>query len=119
VIQTLLAEANGAPVSGGVVQVAGTGVQAVSNQQDVESPETYIGYGRAERFIGTMQKDRSASYSARPEALDAWGLNGVWSVGEEHAGLDKAGDQSPTASMRVTCIWCWGRGRMGVRCVFV
>lgn len=91
VIQTLLAQANGAPVSGGVVSVAGTGVQAVSNQQDVESPETYIGYGRAERFIGGIQKDRSASYSARPGALDAWGLNGVWTVGEEHAGLDQAG----------------------------
>jgi cytochrome c biogenesis protein CcdA/thiol-disulfide isomerase/thioredoxin len=93
VIQTLLAEANGGNVPTGTVDVAASGIQATSNQQDVESPETYIGYGRAERFIspGGARKDRPATYRAHPEALDAWGLEGDWTVGEEHASLDHAG----------------------------
>lgn len=92
VIQTLLAQANGGPVPTGTVDVSATGIQAVSDQNDVESPETYIGYGRAERFAsGPVKKDRSAPYQAHIVKLDDWGLTGQWTVGEEHAALDKAG----------------------------
>ena len=49
------------------------------------SPETYLGYGRMDRFSSpaTLKKDLPAEYGlpAQDMALDHWGLEGVWTVG--------------------------------------
>jgi cytochrome c biogenesis protein CcdA/thiol-disulfide isomerase/thioredoxin len=91
VIQQLLAEAGRTKVSGGVVAVHATGAQAASDESDMQSPETYIGYGRAENFAspGGAVKDASHLYAAGKPQLNEWGLSGDWTVGEEHAVLDK------------------------------
>ena len=50
VIQQLLAEAGKAHASAGVVSVSATGAEAAADMADVKSPETYIGYMRADNF---------------------------------------------------------------------
>jgi len=68
------------------------GVQAAADDNDVGSPETYIGYERAERFkSGAFDQDRSKNYAA-PEALELnqWALGGSWLVSAENAVLDTA-----------------------------
>ncbi|QKS01189.1 redoxin family protein [Sphingomonas sp. CL5.1] len=93
VIQRLLAEAHGGlPVPGGMVAVSGAGVEAASGR-NVRSPETYIGYGRAERSVSRPEtvRDAPASYDADPVSLNQWGLAGDWTVGQEHATLNRAG----------------------------
>ena len=94
VIRTLLAERNGAPVTGALVAKAGAGVQAAADFQDAMSPETYLGYARAAHFAspGGEQNDQAAAYAA-PAALpaDGWALAGSWKVGKEQATSTAAG----------------------------
>ena len=49
-IQQLLAEARATPMPASAVIVHGQGVQAAADAGNVRSPETYIGYARAENF---------------------------------------------------------------------
>ncbi|PZQ37979.1 MAG: cytochrome C biogenesis protein, partial [Phenylobacterium zucineum] len=94
VIQQLLAEAGRAGVEGGLVAVKATGAQAPSDGKDVGSPETYVGYGRAENFAsagGAMRDARHVYALAEPLKLNAWGLAGDWTIGAEQAGLNVAG----------------------------
>jgi hypothetical protein len=51
VIQQLLAQTDKTGVSGGLVAVHASGAQAAPDEEDLRSPETYIGYGRAENFL--------------------------------------------------------------------
>jgi hypothetical protein len=50
-MQELLKERNGHPtLPTGIVAVSGQGTEAASDADEVQSPETYIGYSRAEHF---------------------------------------------------------------------
>ncbi len=91
VIQQLLAEAGHASVPGTLVTADATGVQAASNSSEVRSPETYIGYDRAENFISTggAVRDLRQTYSAPLPRLNEWALRGAWTIRNEHAELDK------------------------------
>ena len=94
VIQELLAEAGKQNVAGGIVDVKATGTEAASNQNDVQSPETYVGWQRSENFVDTKGtvNDAPHVYSAAEPKLNEWGLTGNWTVGPENAGLnDKDG----------------------------
>jgi thiol-disulfide isomerase/thioredoxin len=87
VIQQLLREA-GAQVNGGLSEVKASGEQLAGDLDAVRSPETYIGYGRAEHFasLSPVQKDQTAKYQAPPNpTLNQWGLAGSWNVAEESA----------------------------------
>jgi hypothetical protein len=56
----------------------------------VRSPETYLGYERAENFAspGGEARDRVRDYAApRQLAVNDWGLSGAWRVGGERATL--------------------------------
>jgi hypothetical protein len=94
VIQQLLAEAGKTGVAGDMVEVKATGAEAASNQADVQSQETYVGWQRSENFVdakGTVN-DAAHSYVAATPRLNEWGLTGSWTVGSEQAGLnDKDG----------------------------
>ncbi|WP_019832733.1 cytochrome c biogenesis protein DipZ [Sphingomonas sp. PR090111-T3T-6A] len=92
IIQQLLAEAHPGKSFGGMVTDAGKGVEAVASD-DVASPETYIGYARAERSVSQPETVRGQPtvYDAHPAGLNEWGLAGAWTVGAEHATLDRAG----------------------------
>lgn len=93
VIQQLLAEAGQKTVPGGVVSVQATGAQAASVTSDVLSPETYIGYDRAEHFVSPGGAARGArkTYAKGNPALNQWSLTGVWTVGKEQATLQQPG----------------------------
>jgi cytochrome c biogenesis protein CcdA/thiol-disulfide isomerase/thioredoxin len=91
-IQALLKEDNGTLPSAGLVTVSAAGVEAQS-ANDVKSPETYVGYDRAENFVspGDLRHDTSYRYSVPKDLkLNQWGLSGSWTDRAEVAGLDSA-----------------------------
>jgi len=91
VIQRLLAKTGRTNVSGGLVAVSAPGAEAASDSDNVRSPETYIGYARAEYFVspGGAVKDGSHIYAAGKPQLNEWGLSGDWTIGEERAHLNR------------------------------
>ncbi|WP_439623753.1 cytochrome c biogenesis protein DipZ [Shinella sp.] len=92
VIQKLLAEAGARQVASDIVAVNATGVQAASDTADVLSPETYIGYERAQNFVspGGAVNDVAHTYTDGGPRLNEWGFDGSWTIGREHAALDAA-----------------------------
>ncbi|MCA8204348.1 cytochrome c biogenesis protein DipZ [Burkholderia sp. AU33545] len=92
-IQSLLAEA-GHPealnVPLGLAGVPAKGALAAADSADVRSPETYVGYARADDFTspGGVVRDAAHRYDApaHPD-LNDWGLAGTWQVGAERASL--------------------------------
>jgi cytochrome c biogenesis protein CcdA/thiol-disulfide isomerase/thioredoxin len=91
VIQQLLAKAGRTNVSGDLVALNGSGAEAASDGKNVRSPETYIGYVRAKRFVspGGAVKGGSHVYSAGKPRINEWGLSGDWTMGEERAHLNR------------------------------
>ncbi|MFD1560419.1 cytochrome c biogenesis protein DipZ [Paraburkholderia silviterrae] len=96
VIQQLLAEAGhpgASKVALGIAGMSAQGVEAAADKADVQSPETYIGYERAENFAspGGEAADKLHTYSVPSQpAVNDWGLAGAWKVGAEHATLAAA-----------------------------
>ena len=93
IIQTLLKEAGYAGVPGGIVNPDAKGTFAAADESDMQSPETYLGYGRGSDFAsGAPQIDKPADYETPyPLALNQWGLSGRWTIGEEKDVLDAPG----------------------------
>jgi len=93
VIQQLLAERKTGTVPAGTVHVQGKGTEAPSLIQTVGSPETYVGYSRAENQVSIppVQRDQSEDYQL-PKAFaeNQWSLAGRWKVQAEKAVLVKA-----------------------------
>ncbi len=88
-IQTLLREAGARDVATELTETQGQGVQQAARMEDEHSPETYLGYDRAERFAsGQAIRDAAATYRAPAKPpVDGWGLAGTWIVGPERATL--------------------------------
>jgi cytochrome c biogenesis protein CcdA/thiol-disulfide isomerase/thioredoxin len=93
VIQQLLKEAGTAIGKTELVSVRATGAQAAPDLEEALSPETYVGYGRAEHFVspGGAVRDRRHSYASGTPRLNEWGLSGSWTIREEDARLDESG----------------------------
>lgn len=91
IIQTLLTEAGEKTISSGVVSVKASGAEAASDAASVRSPETYIGYERAENFVspGGAVRDKPHSYAEGSPRLNEWSLLGDWTIKAEHAVLDQ------------------------------
>jgi cytochrome c biogenesis protein CcdA/thiol-disulfide isomerase/thioredoxin len=93
VIQQLLKEKNATLETSGFVKINAAGAQAPADLDDVQSPETYIGYARQQNYVSSenIQDDAPAVYTA-PGRMDVngWGLAGKWNVGDEHAALVSA-----------------------------
>ena len=90
VIQQLLKEAGSTRSAMGLTQVDAGGVQLAASMDEVASPETYLGYERAENFASTPKAvhGRTTTYREPKEPrLNAWGLGGQWMVGPESASL--------------------------------
>ncbi|EKS9800180.1 MULTISPECIES: cytochrome c biogenesis protein DipZ [Burkholderia] len=92
-IQSLLAEAGHPEALNVPIGLAGApakGALAAADSADVRSPETYVGYARAEAFMspGGVVRDAAYHYAepAQPD-LNDWGLAGMWQVGAERATL--------------------------------
>ncbi len=88
VIQQLLREAGASKVADGLITADATGVQLAPDMNEVQSPETYVGYQRAEHFVPQtgLVPDKVSAYSTPAQlALNDWGLDGQWNVGSERA----------------------------------
>ena len=90
VIRQLLTEAGQKLDGDKPVAVEASGVQATSSET-VKSPETYVGYERAENFIsaGGALQNQPATYQTPSPRLNEWGLTGNWTIGGEHAALNE------------------------------
>ncbi|MGQ0661900.1 cytochrome c biogenesis protein DipZ [Sphingosinicella sp.] len=86
VIRQLLAEAGRNP-TGTAGPVRAQGVNMGAARDTLRSPETYIGFARAEHFVspGGQVRDRQSTYLAGRMALNDWSLVGDWIVRAEHA----------------------------------
>jgi len=92
-LRTLLMEA-GATLPASGEAAPGAGIEAAASAtRDSRSPETYLGYARAERMAGPgVTRDRPAEYSSTAVSdLNDWGLDGRWSVGPQAVRLDSPG----------------------------
>ena len=90
VIKTLLRENGAAGLDESIVHITADGPEAPPSS-DVRSPETYVGYARAENFASPerMARDTRRTYTLPVRlALNHWGLNGSWNVGAERATLE-------------------------------
>jgi cytochrome c biogenesis protein CcdA/thiol-disulfide isomerase/thioredoxin len=89
-IQQLLKENNPQLSVNGLVKVAATGAEAPPDS-DVESPETYVGYARADSFLspGGFVQDAAHVYSIPKHfELNQWGLSGNWTDHAQVASLN-------------------------------
>jgi cytochrome c biogenesis protein CcdA/thiol-disulfide isomerase/thioredoxin len=93
VIQQLLAETGKTDVSADIVAVKASGAEAAADTPNVQSPETYIGYDRAENFIspGGAIQDAPHVYAAAELRRNEWALTGDWTISKEDAVLNQKG----------------------------
>ncbi len=75
------------------VSVEGRGVEAPADWNHVQTPETYLGYGRSERFTPADGATLKANAYQLPNQLEVnhWALAGDWTIGSENVVLDQAG----------------------------
>jgi thiol-disulfide isomerase/thioredoxin len=77
-----------------LVAVAGRGVEAEADWDTLRTPETYLGYGRSERFASPDGAgfDERRAYEL-PERLppNQWALAGEWTIAREQVVLAEAG----------------------------
>jgi cytochrome c biogenesis protein CcdA/thiol-disulfide isomerase/thioredoxin len=80
VIRQLLAEAGQAPKDTAMAQANASGAEAAAELSEIQSPETYVGYARADRFVsrGGLRHDQLKTYSAAPLELNDWSFEGQW-----------------------------------------
>jgi thiol-disulfide isomerase/thioredoxin len=76
------------------VTVEGLGAEAAADWDHLRTPETYLGYGRSERFAspGGVAFDEPRPYEL-PDGLapNHWALGGTWNVGPENVRSDQGG----------------------------
>jgi cytochrome c biogenesis protein CcdA/thiol-disulfide isomerase/thioredoxin len=80
-IRTLLEETDHKKLADTSTAIAATGAEAAPDSNDVESPETYIGNMRAQRFTspGGFDEDDAKSYRVPASLkLNEWALSGKW-----------------------------------------
>ncbi len=89
IIQQLLSESGNTTVAADLVAVNATGAEAAPDMTDALSPETYVGYGRAEHFVspGGAVLALPHVYEPGTPKLNEWGLIGDWTIKEEQADL--------------------------------
>jgi hypothetical protein len=93
VIQELLAEAGSAGAATDLVEPSGEGAALASEGLHVLSPETYVGYARAENFAspGGQVRGVARDYAVPSKlVLNQWALAGRWNVSDENAVLESA-----------------------------
>jgi thiol-disulfide isomerase/thioredoxin len=93
-IQLLLEETGVRTVSEQLVSVAGSGDEAEADWNELQTPETYVGHGRALNFAspgGVVPDERSAYAAPAHLSLNQWALSGDWTMGSEAASLHEPG----------------------------
>ena len=98
-IQQLLTEV-GAKPDRMLVSVEPQGLEVPADWSSVKSPETYVGYDKAETFAspGGAVRDRPHVYAAPDRLpLNQWALEGDWTIGREFITAN-----SPNARLRMS-----------------
>jgi thiol-disulfide isomerase/thioredoxin len=93
VIQELLKDNGAKSLADGTINVSAGGAEAAPDLANTRSPETYIGYKRAEHFASAQlfAQDTRMTYTPQPRlTLNQWALGGAWKVGPESAVLESA-----------------------------
>src|SRR5262249_16223326 len=93
ILRTLLSEAGSQQLpAAGIHSASAAGGEAAADLANVQSPETYVGYARAENFSSPsgFMPDQANLYQV-PARLDLnqWALKGTWTVEDEKATLDR------------------------------
>ena len=90
-IQDLLREAGSQKAASAPVLPTTKGAEASPDLQNIRSPETYLGYERADNFASPerLRADTASNYSFGQPRLNEWGLSGKWTVGPQQATLDQ------------------------------
>ena len=75
-----------------LVSVEGLAVEAPADWNHLQTPETYLGYGRSERFAPADDPTLEPDAYALPRRLQVnhWALAGGWTIGRENVVLDQA-----------------------------
>ena len=91
-VRRLLVE-SGRAIGGRVARSEERDVRAAADRANIKSPETYLGFGRADRFVspGGLARDAGKNYALAPLKLNQWALGGRWLVTREHARSIAAG----------------------------
>jgi len=77
-----------------LVSVEALGVEAQADWQHLLTPESYLGYARAEHFAspgGAAFDERRAYVLPESLPLNHWALAGAWTIGRESVVLEQAG----------------------------
>jgi hypothetical protein len=77
-----------------LLSVEGLGVEAAADWDHLRTPETYLGYGRGDRFASpeTVALDAPRRYELpAPLRLNHWALAGDWTIAREYVVLDRTG----------------------------
>ncbi len=93
-IQQLLAEIGSQDMPGDFVEVKAEGAQAPAAEIPARSPETYLGYERAEGFVAQGSFIKNAPHVYPPVAqlaLNEWALSGNWTAGPQSVQLNSGG----------------------------
>jgi thiol-disulfide isomerase/thioredoxin len=96
ILQQLLAEAGHGSDTMELVSVDPRGVEKQADWRSLGTPETYVGWARAENFAspGNAVRDQRHVYSAPARlALNQWALVGDWTMGQEATALNAANGQ--------------------------
>jgi hypothetical protein len=94
VIQMLLRAAGHEDIGDDVVSITPDGFETQADWQDLESPETYVGYQQGRSFAspGGVTIDEPRTYSLPdPLRLNSWALSGDWTIEGRASVLDRAG----------------------------
>ena len=92
VIQQLLREAGRNGIAHDLVSVADDGLEAQADWANLESPEAYLGYERAQNFAspGGAALDEPRTYVVPDRLkLNEWALSGDWTVESRASVLDR------------------------------
>jgi hypothetical protein len=76
-----------------LLSVEGLGVEAEADWEHLRTPETYLGYGRSERFSspsGTAFDERQPYELPKDLSFGHWALAGEWTIGRERVTLEEA-----------------------------
>ena len=88
ILQQLLVEAGAKALPRDLVAPMGAGLEAPPDFANLRTPETYVGYQRAEKFTspGGFMRNRPYEYVAPPKlALNEWALAGLWTAQVQRA----------------------------------
>ena len=89
VIQRLLSE-SGKKTDNQLVKVNPRGLEVAADYGTLRSPESYLGYEKAESFASDALQDAPRTYTVPRLSLNQWGLAGNWTVKGGRAVLNDA-----------------------------